>query len=325
MITRARPKYFQLDMLEEKSLVKAPHDLTDTMYFSSGRAALKFFLINLTRTDQRKLRIGMQAFNCHVVAQAALEADFDIKLFDISSEYFSVTLASVQKHIDQIDVLLLTHYQGIPNFEYADIVACCRENGVLVIEDLSQSLGSSIDGQEVGSLGDASIFSFAFDKPLTSYIGGALILNNSLKKLSQNFQDAYKILPTESSFKARLHLRALAFFYHYSGPEFYHRGMNAYNVFLLLLWLRVPNAMIYFTSRCGFIGKINSVISRVLNCVNRRICIRKLHPEKRRVILMQKARYNCITSLPQFLQQECDQLNIAHLGRLNVKICWSSR
>ena len=53
-----------------------------------------------------------------------------------------------------------------------------QESNLLLIEDGAESLGSSVNGKKVGSLSDATIFSFCGNKVLTTGEGGAVVTNS---------------------------------------------------------------------------------------------------------------------------------------------------
>jgi len=53
-----------------------------------------------------------------------------------------------------------------------------KRHNVLVIEDASHALGSSIDGHKIGSISDMTIFSFHAIKPITTGEGGAVLTDN---------------------------------------------------------------------------------------------------------------------------------------------------
>jgi len=53
-----------------------------------------------------------------------------------------------------------------------------KRHDILVIEDASHALGSSIDGQKIGSFSDMTIFSFHAIKPITTGEGGAVLTDN---------------------------------------------------------------------------------------------------------------------------------------------------
>lgn len=195
MIIRARPKYLKTKHFEELE----NHNTLKGLYFNTGRAALLFLLENLKEYYNLKNPVILiQSFNCFVVAEAALRAGWNIKLVDISSRGdFSITLDTLKKTED-IDACLLTHYQGIPNFDYIKIADYCKKKDIILIEDIAQTYGSSINNIPVGSLGDFSMESYAFDKPFTAWQGGKLNVNKNDKDLFNLIQEKYQALEGEN-------------------------------------------------------------------------------------------------------------------------------
>jgi len=55
-----------------------------------------------------------------------------------------------------------------------------KQHNLLLIEDASHALGSSIDGKRIGSFADMTIFSFHAIKPITTSEGGAVLTDNEL-------------------------------------------------------------------------------------------------------------------------------------------------
>ena len=53
-----------------------------------------------------------------------------------------------------------------------------KNNNLILIEDGAESLGSSVGGKKVGSISDATIFSFCGNKVLTTGEGGAVVTNS---------------------------------------------------------------------------------------------------------------------------------------------------
>jgi len=53
-----------------------------------------------------------------------------------------------------------------------------KRHNLLVIEDASHALGSSVNGQKIGSISDMTIFSFHAIKPITTGEGGAVLTDN---------------------------------------------------------------------------------------------------------------------------------------------------
>lgn len=59
-----------------------------------------------------------------------------------------------------------------------EIVSVCKENGLTLIEDAAQSLGSCRQGRHLGTIGDIGSFSFSVPKIITTGQGGALVTND---------------------------------------------------------------------------------------------------------------------------------------------------
>jgi dTDP-4-amino-4,6-dideoxygalactose transaminase len=73
------------------------------------------------------------------------------------------------------------------------IVAEARSRGILVIEDCALSVGSSLDGRQVGTFGDAAIFSMELSKTMSCGWGGILVVNDG--KLATAVKRLYDSLP----------------------------------------------------------------------------------------------------------------------------------
>lgn len=69
------------------------------------------------------------------------------------------------------------HFAGKPVAIEA-INAIAKKHNLIAIDDASHALGSSINGQKIGSFTDMSIFSFHAIKPITTGEGGAVVTDN---------------------------------------------------------------------------------------------------------------------------------------------------
>ncbi len=57
------------------------------------------------------------------------------------------------------------------------IAAICKRHNVILIEDTAQANGASFHGKPLGSFGDLAIFSFQYNKNVTSGEGGLVVSN----------------------------------------------------------------------------------------------------------------------------------------------------
>lgn len=309
MIIRARPKYLKEDFLENEGYESNFREDPEELFFNTGRSALKFFLIHYSRYLNKKLNILIQAFNCHVVAQASLEAGCRIYLADINPEDFSLSYRELNENINRIDVLLLTHYQGIPNMSYQDIAAICRQKDILLIDDISQTENSYIRHTRVGSLGSLAVRSFAFDKPFTCYRGGSLVINSLPEQFRVYLQSQYLKLPGETKLKTSIHLRVLGFLMKNSLPDLYRPSIHRIVyiewgvLFLNGTWLRKILRI------KGFI----EIIKKIRMLGPERIKMKRLRPEKTRLIRNQEANFAYLNHNVDSIEQLAEQYGLRNI------------
>lgn len=194
----------------------------DKLFFNYGRSALKFFFSNYRDYYQKKLKIALQSFNCPVVMEAILQSGNIPILMDINLKDFSVQLQEISRVSEVPDILILTSYQGIPPQEYREIADYCRSSGIFLVEDLSHTIGSGINGIMTDTLSDASLFSYAIDKPFSCYYGGMLNIERIRDpKLKGYLIREYEKVSIESSAKTAFDLRMLKILLHYTDPARY--------------------------------------------------------------------------------------------------------
>lgn len=73
--------------------------------------------------------------------------------------------------------IVVVDFAGKP-VEIQTIEAIAKKHNLLLIDDASHALGSSVKGKKVGSFGTMSIFSFHAIKPITTSEGGAVLTDN---------------------------------------------------------------------------------------------------------------------------------------------------
>jgi len=321
MIARARCKFIKSTdfIFDELELKKIPKGL----YFNSGRAALKFILEKLKQNKTKELLVGLQSFNCSVVLDAILESGNKALLYDINKVDFSIDLDILKSSTFTPNVLLLTHYQGIPCLEYKNIVDYCKKNNIVVVEDCAQSVFSSINDIEIGTLGDYVIWSFANDKPFSSLSGGALFCNSNVISF-QSLQKSYKILK-EPNLKAQmLELKTLRFLFNYSLPKHFNKNVIKTNVIKFLIRLRVSDTLIYSATKGFFLFKAIELFLYLNPILKQKIKITKMGELKKKFLSNQFDRFSFnsdqkITKLEMYLESK----GIKKISRKGAKIAWN--
>lgn len=78
---------------------------------------------------------------------------------------------------DRTRAVIPVHMAGAPA-RLDPILEIARRRGLLVLEDVAQSVGGTWRGRQLGTLGDAGTLSFDFAKNLTTGEGGAVLTND---------------------------------------------------------------------------------------------------------------------------------------------------
>jgi dTDP-4-amino-4,6-dideoxygalactose transaminase len=138
----------------------------------SGRASLVALLEACDRPT-----VVVPAYTCKAVVEACLIAGKQLRFVDAEPDGFNMDPERLERLAPAIDascVVLATHQFGIP-CDFARIQRFAASRGALVIEDAAASLGSTIDGRQTGTLGDAGFFSFDSTKLVNVPLKGGFL------------------------------------------------------------------------------------------------------------------------------------------------------
>ncbi len=98
---------------------------------------------------------------------------------DINPETYNIDPESIRAHItSKTKAVVAVDFTG-QAVEVEKIRAICGEFGLIFIEDAAHSIGSTYNGEPIGSLADMTCFSFHPVKTVTSGEGGAVTTNNT--------------------------------------------------------------------------------------------------------------------------------------------------
>lgn len=156
--------------------------------FGSARMGLYTLLksLNLKEKDE----VILPGYTCVVVSNAIKYLNVKAKYVDIDEKTLNIdTTKLIEAITEETKVIVICHNFGIV---YEDI-KLIKENypNIIIIEDAAHTFGSIYSNKKkVGLLGDASFFSFEYSKPITTGMGGLLIINNA--KLIPNVDSLYK-------------------------------------------------------------------------------------------------------------------------------------
>lgn len=144
----------------------------DLLLCGSGAEAL-FHLLSFLRETRGCRRLLLSPFNCGSVWDAVAAAGVTPVWVDFSGPGLALDVAALRRQARPApagDAVLFTHLFGFSP-GYAEVVACCRSQGLLLLEDGAHLMP---DWPRSGACrGDAAIFSFGLSKALNLGGGGA--------------------------------------------------------------------------------------------------------------------------------------------------------
>lgn len=148
--------------------------------FYKGREAIKAALriSGLKRSEY----VAINGFTCYVVYKAITNAGLKVEYLDIDQGSLNFSPEILQRAIEKnskIRALIVQNTLGYP-CDIENISAICKKNGIILIEDLAHSIGTTyIGGKSAGAYGDFVTLSFSQDKIIDAVSGGALIIKNT--------------------------------------------------------------------------------------------------------------------------------------------------
>ena len=132
--------------------------------------------------------ILVPSFSFVSTANSVLFVDATPSFVDIEEKTFGLNPELIKEKITPATKAIIPMDYGGMSCQISEIKEHAENNNLLLIEDGAESLGSSVGGKKVGSISDATIFSFCGNKVLTTGEGGAVVTNQ------KNIYDKIKLI-----------------------------------------------------------------------------------------------------------------------------------
>jgi dTDP-4-amino-4,6-dideoxygalactose transaminase len=146
--------------------------------FWKGRVALYAILkaLDIAPADE----IILPGYTCVMVTNPIKYLGAKPVYVDIEPATFNMnTSLLADKITDKTKVIIAQHTYGYP-CDMDAIMEIAEPRGITVIEDCCLALGSKYKGRTLGTFGKASYFSFQWNKPYTTGLGGMALVNDTL-------------------------------------------------------------------------------------------------------------------------------------------------
>lgn len=142
---------------------------------SSCSAAL---FLSLKALDlPRAARVLIPAFTFAAVPSAVVHADCVPVLVECGDTY-RIDMDDFIAKLPDADAVLISHMRGHTS-DMSAIAALCHAANVAVIEDAAHSLGTTWNGQNIGTIGKIGCFSFQSYKMINAGEGGILVTDDA--------------------------------------------------------------------------------------------------------------------------------------------------
>ncbi|MDZ7781378.1 MAG: aminotransferase class I/II-fold pyridoxal phosphate-dependent enzyme [Gemmatimonadota bacterium] len=172
-LTRTDPSVLSLEqhLLERYAADRA-------VLTGSGTQALQLALERCKRALGDDVVVALPAYSCYDLVTAAVGAEVRVTFYDIDP----VSLAPDEESLREAlaagaGVVVAGNLYGFP-LDWDALRAVCDPQGVIVVEDAAQGLGSRWKDKEAGGLGDLSVLSFGRGKGWNGGGGGALLVRD---------------------------------------------------------------------------------------------------------------------------------------------------
>ncbi len=160
--------------------------------FLFGSARMGLFTLLKSLNTQKEDEIIVAGYTCVVVTNAIKYAGLKAVYVDIDVTTLNISTAKIYDAVTaKTKAIIITHNFGIV---YEDIEKLKKDfPDIIIIEDAAHTFGSTDQtGKKVGLIGDVSFFSLEYSKPLTTGMGGILLINNT--KLIPNITYQYETI-----------------------------------------------------------------------------------------------------------------------------------
>ena len=167
------PKNAPVTLLEQEFA-----DMLGAKYALAVASCSAALFLSLKALDlPRDAKVLIPAFTFAAVPSAVIHANCTPVLVEVGENYRIDMTDFEAKFTDDIEAVLISHMRGHTS-DMDQIKALCDARGIPLIEDAAHSLGTTWNGQNIGTIGKVGCFSFQSYKLLNGGEGGILITDD---------------------------------------------------------------------------------------------------------------------------------------------------
>src|SRR5215475_2856691 len=169
----AKDQFFSLAMMSARQHELSKSTQTNARYsFFQARYAIYhgLKLLGIEPGDH----VLVPSYICRAAVDPILASSVDVGFYAVSDQC-SADLVDLERSIStRTKALIIVHYFGFPQ-PLREIRRLCDIHGIALIEDCAHVLCGETDGEPMGTIGDAAVFSWRKFFPV--YDGSELVMN----------------------------------------------------------------------------------------------------------------------------------------------------
>ncbi|NRB34226.1 MAG: aminotransferase class I/II-fold pyridoxal phosphate-dependent enzyme [Rhodobacteraceae bacterium] len=125
----------------------------------------------------RDARVLIPGFTFAAVPSSVVHADCIPVLCEVGENY-RVDMVDFEAKLDDVQAVIISHMRGHTS-DMDAIMALCDARGIPVVEDAAHSLGTTWNGENIGTIGKVGCFSFQSYKMINAGEGGIMITDDA--------------------------------------------------------------------------------------------------------------------------------------------------
>ena len=125
----------------------------------------------------KNARVLIPGFTFAAVPSSVVHADYQPVLCEVGKNY-RIDLADFEAKLGDVDAVIISHMRGHTS-DMDAIMALCDARDIPVIEDAAHSLGTTWNGQNIGTIGKVGSFSFQSYQLINAGEGGILVTDDA--------------------------------------------------------------------------------------------------------------------------------------------------
>ncbi|MBK8335787.1 MAG: DegT/DnrJ/EryC1/StrS family aminotransferase [Sterolibacteriaceae bacterium] len=173
--------------------LKAHFNVQHVFNVSSGKAGLVLILRAMKRLAPLRDEVIVPGYTCFSVPSAIVNAGLTPVVCDVDPRALDYSFDRLPAVIGDRTLCVISCDLFGRASNVSRLREVCSDNGVFIVDDAAQAMGGEHDGQQLGTRGDAGLFSLGRGKCVSAGSGGIILTNSDA--IGAELTKEYRSLP----------------------------------------------------------------------------------------------------------------------------------